>query len=74
MLTIVKELTISADESVLQSDFGEVIYVEEIIASDAQKIIGKWNGHFYRMGGENTEQVLQISIGQLEEIRRKLFT
>ncbi|MGM9945511.1 MAG: hypothetical protein ACI33M_11240 [Lysinibacillus sp.] len=71
--TIIKELTISADESVLQSDFGELIYVEEIIASDAQKITGKWNGHFYQMGGENTEQVLQISMGQLEDNQKKII-
>lgn len=71
--TIVKELIISADASVLQSDLGELIYIEEIIASDAQRITGKWNGHFYRMGGENTEQVLQISIGQLEESEEKII-
>ena len=71
--TIVKEITISADTSVLQSDLGELIYVEEIIASDAQKITGKWNGHYYRMGGENTEQVLQISIGQLEDNQKKII-
>jgi len=31
-------------------------YVEGIKAFDAQKIKRKWNGHFYRMGGE--KQVL----------------
>jgi len=71
--TIVKELIISKDKSVLHSDLGDLTYVEEIVASDAQKITGKWNGHSYRMGGENTNQVLQISIGQLEDNQKKII-
>ncbi|WP_107951135.1 hypothetical protein [Lysinibacillus parviboronicapiens] len=71
--SIVKELTISADGNTLTSDLGDLTYVEEIVASDAQKITGRWNGHFYRMGGENTKQVLQISIGQLEDSKKKVI-
>ncbi|MGE7942883.1 hypothetical protein ACQKNB_12425 [Lysinibacillus xylanilyticus] len=68
-----KKLTISADGSTLQSDLGDLAYVEEIKASDAQKITGRWNGHLYRMGGDNTKQVLQISIGQLEDSEKKII-
>lgn len=71
--TIITELKISADGSTLQSNLGDLTYVEEIVASDAQKMTGRWNGHFYRMGGENTKQVLQISIGQLEDSKKKMI-
>ncbi|MET4560539.1 hypothetical protein ABIA69_001683 [Lysinibacillus parviboronicapiens] len=71
--SIVKELTISADGNTLTSNLGDLTYVEEIIASDEQIVTGRWNGHIYRMGGENTKQVLQISIGQLEDSKKKVI-
>ncbi|MGE7928300.1 hypothetical protein [Lysinibacillus xylanilyticus] len=71
--TIVKKLTISADGSTLQSDLGDLAYVEEIKASDAQKITGKWNGHIYRMYGDDTIQLLKISIGQLEDSKKNII-
>ncbi|MGE8000559.1 hypothetical protein ACQKOF_18145 [Lysinibacillus sp. NPDC093190] len=71
--TIVKKLTISADGSTLQSDLGDLAYKEEIKASDEQKITGKWNGHIYRMGGDDTKQLLKISIGQLEDSKKNII-
>jgi len=71
--TIVKKLTISADGGTVKSDLGDLAYVEEIKASDAQKITGRWNGHLYRMGGDDTKQVLQVSIGQLEDSKKKII-
>ncbi|WP_433595198.1 hypothetical protein [Lysinibacillus xylanilyticus] len=71
--TIVKKLTISEDGSTLQSDLGDLAYVEEIKASDEQKITGKWNGHIYRMYGDDTIQLLKVSIGQLEDSKKNII-
>lgn len=71
--TIVKKLTISADGNTLQSDLGDLAYLEEIKASAEQKVTGKWNGHLYRMGGDDTKQVLKISIGQLEDSKKNII-
>lgn len=70
---IVKELTISEDGNTIQSDVGELAYVEEIVASDQQTITGRWNGHFYRIGDENSQQVVQISIGKFEDRDEKIM-
>ncbi|MEG0451353.1 MAG: hypothetical protein RR595_16015, partial [Lysinibacillus sp.] len=47
--------------------------VEEIVASDQQTITGRWNGHFYRIGDENSQQVVQISIGKFEDRDEKIM-
>ncbi|MFB7158883.1 hypothetical protein [Lysinibacillus sp. NPDC056232] len=71
--TIVKNFKISADGKTLHSELGDLTYEDKIEASDEQKITGRWNGLTYRMGGEDTMQVLQISIGQLEESKKKII-
>ncbi|MBE1555940.1 hypothetical protein [Sporosarcina limicola] len=70
--TILKKLTISGDGNTITTDSGELMYKEEILASDAQAVTGRWNGYFYRLGGENTK-VLQISIGELEDSSKKIM-
>ena len=64
---IMKKLTISADGSVAQSDIGELPYDGEIVASENQKITGKWNGHSYLQEGLNPAKVVEFSFGKLEE-------
>ena len=64
---IMRKVTISADGSVAQSDAGELIYGGEIVASESQKVTGKWNGHFYRKEGLNAGEFVEFSFGRLEE-------
>ena len=62
-----KKVTFSADGSVAQSDAGELVYGGEIVASESQKVTGRWNGHFYRKEGLNAGEFVELSFGRLEE-------
>ncbi len=64
---LMKKLTISADGSVAQSDAGELAYDGEIVASENQKITGKWNGHAYLKEELNPSKIAEFSFGELEE-------
>lgn len=45
--------------------------MDAVTASDDQ-VIGRWNGHHYRLGAADDTKTLHISIGELEESGKEL--
>lgn len=64
---LMKELTINADGTAIQSDVGELPYNTKIVASENQKVTGKWNGHAFVKEEQNPTKIVEFSFGKLEE-------
>lgn len=69
---IMKEFAIANNGEKLITDIGELTYVDAVTASDDQ-LMGRWNGHHYRLGAADDTKTLHISLGELEETGQKLI-
>lgn len=69
---IIKEIAIANKGEKLITDIGELAYIDTVTASDGQ-LIGRWNGHHYRLGAADDTKTLHISLGKFEETGQKLI-
>ncbi|MFD0673773.1 hypothetical protein [Cohnella sp. GCM10027633] len=62
---VLKKFTFNNTKNTISTVLGDLEYSNEIVASEDQKVTGRWNGYSWRLE-ERNNKLLQISIGQLE--------
>lgn len=63
---VLKKFSIDIAKNTIGTELGEFKYDNEIVASDSQKVTGRWNGHTWRFV-KGMSQSFQISIGRMED-------
>ncbi|MFC5528703.1 hypothetical protein [Cohnella yongneupensis] len=69
---VLKEFTLDTRRNTISTELGEFTYDDEIVASDDQKVTGRWNGHAWRLE-KGYEKAFQITIGKKEDSDQRIL-
>ncbi|BBI33472.1 hypothetical protein [Cohnella abietis] len=70
--SVLKNFAINLAKNSINADLGEFSYSGKIVASDHQKITGRWNGYSWRLE-EGYSKAFQISLGQFKNNNKRII-